>query len=562
MRNRERSSRGERGSGWGQGVAARALALLLIPVGVGAVAAASRAARAGSWRILETSEAARTATALAAHRDSGALVFGDLHGVFALGADGRTRLRLRRGPVRDLAFLDVAGSPEPLLIAATARGLYRIDASDRARAISLGPGSASREVQRLASSRGLVAAAGEDGVFVSADARRWRRLDGLPAGPAQALALREVAGGHLCFSASGAELWQSFIAANPGAETHADARAPLAAVSRRIGAAAPGEGAVVDLAADVPGAALVVLRERSLAALGSDGRFAELSPVLAPGAQLRRLLAFGDDLWLASDRGLAVSRSLGGPWQLAPGVAARAEVRALAFRGEQLYAASSLGILVEGEPPAAPAAGVRSAAPRPLGGPAAGGFAREPGIAQVHRAAVDYLGLRRDGIEDLARGVRRRGWLPVLALHAGYQRDRSQGSGYDQSFTSGALRDLEDHDWGGGREFDLQLVATWDLGDAAYHPEAIDVAREERERIELRDDVLDELNQLYFERRRVLAELALEVDPDSPTALRLRLRAEELAAGIDGWTGGWFSQQLAADAPRADSPGPDERQIP
>ena len=70
--------------------------------------------------------------------------------------------------------------------------------------------------------------------------------------------------------------------------------------------------------------------------------------------------------------------------------------------------------------------------------------------------------------------------------------------------------------------------------------------------IELRDDVLDEITQLYFERRRVLAQLQALPDPGDAEALRLRLRADELAAGIDAWTGGWFGRQtrrLAAGIP-------------
>jgi hypothetical protein len=46
----------------------------------------------------------------------------------------------------------------------------------------------------------------------------------------------------------------------------------------------------------------------------------------------------------------------------------------------------------------------------------------------------------------------------------------------------------------------------------------------------------------------VLAELAAG-DPQAPEARRLRLRAEELAAGIDAWTGGWFSRELSLFAP-------------
>ncbi len=64
--------------------------------------------------------------------------------------------------------------------------------------------------------------------------------------------------------------------------------------------------------------------------------------------------------------------------------------------------------------------------------------------------------------------------------------------------------------------------------------------------VQLRDDVLDEIAQLYFERRRVLLDLAaLGPAASGSEAMRLRLRAEELAAGLDGWTGGWFGRAVA-----------------
>jgi hypothetical protein len=64
----------------------------------------------------------------------------------------------------------------------------------------------------------------------------------------------------------------------------------------------------------------------------------------------------------------------------------------------------------------------------------------------------------------------------------------------------------------------------------------------------LRDNVLDELAQLYFDRRRALLALDSQPDKGSPEAVALRLRAEELAAGLDAWTGGWFSRALVGGA--------------
>jgi len=54
--------------------------------------------------------------------------------------------------------------------------------------------------------------------------------------------------------------------------------------------------------------------------------------------------------------------------------------------------------------------------------------------------------------------------------------------------------------------------------------------------------------------------------PSDPAArARLRLRARELAAGLDAWTGGWWSQQAGAGhGPVAisSSPRPDQENLP
>ncbi len=116
---------------------------------------------------------------------------------------------------------------------------------------------------------------------------------------------------------------------------------------------------------------------------------------------------------------------------------------------------------------------------------------------------------------------------------------------YDQSFVSGATRDLIDQERDLERDLELGLTLSWDFGDAAFHPEEIDVSRESRAVIELRDDVLDEITQLYFERHRTLAQIAA-LGVDSPQAEPLHQRVAELAAGLDAWTGGWFSRRTAA----------------
>jgi hypothetical protein len=153
-----------------------------------------------------------------------------------------------------------------------------------------------------------------------------------------------------------------------------------------------------------------------------------------------------------------------------------------------------------------------------------------------------------------------RGWLPKVELEAARGLARGQQRDQDQVISSGLLRDLADASYDRSSDSEVALSLTWELGDAVFHPDAIDVSKEAREVIELRDDVLDEINQLYFERRRVLLQLAGLGTDAGEEAARLRLRADELAAGLDAWTGGWWSAQGSPLAPRSPRPVRDTKE--
>jgi hypothetical protein len=205
--------------------------------------------------------------------------------------------------------------------------------------------------------------------------------------------------------------------------------------------------------------------------------------------------------------------------------------------------------------------------PRPPAAEAAGGattrepfIPTDPPIEEVHRAAVRHLGLDGSLVEALRRGVERRGWWPLVTVRAGAGWDHSRSTDHDEAFLSGDTRRLVDRDFDRGDDYDVSLAMTWDLGDVAYNPESIDVSREAREVIELRDDVLDEITQLYFERRAVLSALNAPLAMPTVESQRLNLRADELAAGIDAWTGGWFAAQVLEPAPLSAVPPLDAKE--
>lgn len=510
------------------------------------------------WRSVAVAEADDVVTAIALDR-AGRLAVGDARGVVFGFPGSPMRHVALRGEVRDLAFYGDDTENASALLAATELGLYRILSDGRVESVAPGPGSDAKAVARIAVASGVVAVATAAGAFVSADGTRWQRLsEELPSGSATAIALAVREGFVECWVAIRGDLWRSEIRAEAG-------RVASMTPVRVAIPFASGQRPPVDIALDVGDVAVVVVFESDLVVRETaDGGWEQLRPTLPPGASALRLAAAFDRYWLATDRGLLVAASLRGPWRRAHGNSGSDAIFDLETGEGALYAATDTGLAVA-QPASDFSAGTefgRLASDFSTGagaGQLASDFStaaevaqpivdpNEPDVRSVHRAALRYLSLDPGRIAAMRRGVSRRGWLPILSFRATRDHSLRRRSDYDEAFISGEMRRLNDRDTDRDRELELQLTVSWDFGDIAYHPEAIDVSREAREIIELRDDVLDEITQLYFERRRVIAALALQ--PDSPTASEFKLRAAQLAAGIDAWTGGWFGRQLPDATP-------------
>jgi hypothetical protein len=254
------------------------------------------------------------------------------------------------------------------------------------------------------------------------------------------------------------------------------------------------------------------------------------------------------------------ARAWQGPWRRAAPPAGTAAVLALAGDATRVLAVGARGLL-EGAVAGASAAGASAAGEAGAdGGLAAEDYVRrlrgEPSVQQVHAAALRWLSLGPGRMRALTRGVDRRAWLPDLEIRGGAGRGRHRRWLEDQAQSSGSIFDLFDRETDRASDYEAALVLEWRLGELVFHPESIDVSREAREVIELRDEVLDEVTQLYFERRRVLLGLRA-AGVEAEERARLRLRADELAAGLDAWTGGFFSHHalpLAAVVPEASPP--------
>jgi len=168
-------------------------------------------------------------------------------------------------------------------------------------------------------------------------------------------------------------------------------------------------------------------------------------------------------------------------------------------------------------------------------------------VAELQQAVLAYQELEPARLTDIESRARWKGLYPELRAGAGLDRDGEWNGGRDQSFTSGALHNLQD--WGKSRShgYDAAVTLVWELSDFVSPDDPLSVSRERRLVVSLRDQVLERVNHLYFQRLRVLGQLA-ELGAGDAKRAELELTAAELAAQLDAWSGGMFSR-LEAGSP-------------
>jgi len=574
--------------------------LSIAPVVSGAVAAPMPAPM--SWQ--PAPEPAGAVVALAYEAGAARLAVADRAAVWVGLARGRLAPVHRARGVRDLAF-----ARDGTLWIAGDDGLARWRDGASSEVARLGAGASSVHRLRRAGDRWI--AAGVDGLHARDAAGAWARLDlALPTGPVTALAVAPTSEGvRIGAVIDGVAHWHTWTEPPGTRVASAPGIVPLTATGgpggsgllatpapQRIGTPGEGPRSAVDvwLAPD-GGEAWTLLRSGCL--VGAS----RVCVPLPPGADASRLFRVEGRWWLTTGRGLLLAEALEGPWRRAPPPLGSLESHGIVGGGGAVFVGTERGLLVacaadeddgvarpgeapvprsdafprgddslvtvgeEGDASRARAPRDSTATPGSVGlapgfvGPALGAVSdlppalgterRDPPPEAVRRAALAYLDLGGARLRGLRRGPERRGWLPEIALRFDHDRFVARSDDYDEAFVSGDLRSLFDRNDDRSSRFKATLSFEWDLGDLVYHPESVDVSRETRELVELRDDVLDEIHHLYFERRRVLLELLALPEGQPFEAARLRLRADELAAGIDAWTGGWFSRHAVRLAP-------------
>jgi hypothetical protein len=176
-------------------------------------------------------------------------------------------------------------------------------------------------------------------------------------------------------------------------------------------------------------------------------------------------------------------------------------------------------------------------------------FAGEPSVQQVQAWANDYANMSPRTVEKWLKASKSFAALPTIWLRYRLTDD------WDQDFQYYALDGLIDQegeglfnvldDAGRAKEAQYFVQARWDLDQLVMSSERIRIINESQDVVKLRDKILTEVNRVYFERRRVQAEMLLAPKGDVLGQVKDELRVMELTANLDAMTGGRFSAAVA-----------------
>ena len=176
-------------------------------------------------------------------------------------------------------------------------------------------------------------------------------------------------------------------------------------------------------------------------------------------------------------------------------------------------------------------------------------------IAALQRAVLEYQELAPARLGAIESRARWKGLYPELRAGAGLDRDGEWNDGHDQTFTSGALHFLSDSGHNKHHGYDAAVSLVWELSDFVSPDDPLAVSRERRLVVSLRDQVLERVNHLYFQRLRLLGQIQTLARDEGATRAELELAAAEIAAQLDAWSGGAFSR-LEAGSPLEDQREP------
>lgn len=156
-------------------------------------------------------------------------------------------------------------------------------------------------------------------------------------------------------------------------------------------------------------------------------------------------------------------------------------------------------------------------------------FRGEPPIEQVQRAAIEYAEVNINKIKAWRRQARLKALMPTISLD--YDKSVSV------SYTSGGTGYVGPRDW--------NIGFSWNVADLIWSTDQTTIDSRSRLTVQLRQDVLDQVTHLYFERQKLKAELLVMTQANPGEHFYKQLELQEVTANLDALTNGLFSEFLS-----------------
>lgn len=151
----------------------------------------------------------------------------------------------------------------------------------------------------------------------------------------------------------------------------------------------------------------------------------------------------------------------------------------------------------------------------------------EPSVGEIQEAALLYNEVDPDKIAKWRKNLKNRAFFPEVSVD------------YDKtiwgSSSNGGSYYVGPYDWG--------ISLSWDLADLIWNSSQTSIDTRSKLNTQLRLDILDEINRVYFERLRLKREVSVAAMSEDEL-FKSKLRLAELTAIIDSYTGGYLSQRV------------------
>lgn len=180
-------------------------------------------------------------------------------------------------------------------------------------------------------------------------------------------------------------------------------------------------------------------------------------------------------------------------------------------------------------------------------------FDREPDFRELREAAMRFCDVSPKKITDWQRNSRIKALIPRVSVGIG--KDRSTNT---EIYTSAT----RDYSIVGPDDFSdsVDVSISWDLGNLIYSDDQTNIDVRSRLNTQLRNDILDDLRRIYYERKRLQFDVMAAPPKDLRARVEKELRIQELTQAIDDLTGNYLSDHMRRDE-KGDKKGEDKGEV-